>query len=177
MSRPLALVIIAVAGIGGAFVGRATRSDAPRVQANASVSPAPSSTTPVDDECEAERTALTSIKAQLATCLAIKTASPEAAPPGAPETAPPSALETAPPSAPETPESRLQATLAEEIRIYQERLESLSEAVIVRHSSGMVRVYKPEEWPSDGDGVIIGRKFKDGHIERYPLGERPSDPH
>jgi hypothetical protein len=169
MSRPLALVIIAVAGIGGAFVGRATRSDAPRVQANASVSPAPSSTTPVDDECEAERTALTSINAQLATCLAIKTASPEAAPPGAPE--------TAPPSAPETPESRLQATLAEEIRIYQERLESLSEAVIVRHSSGMVRVYKPEEWPSDGDGVIIGRKFKDGHIERYPLGERPSDPH
>jgi hypothetical protein len=167
ISRPLALVIIAGTGIGGAFIGRATRNNAPHVQASASVSAAPSSTTPVDDECEAERTALTSIKAQLATCLAIDTASPQTAPPGA--------LETAPSGAPETPESRLQATLAEEIRLYNERLESLPEAVVVRHSSGIIRVYSPDEWP--GDGVIIKRKFKDGRIERYPSGVRPSAPH
>jgi hypothetical protein len=176
ISRPLALVIITGTGIGGAFIGRATRNDAPNVGASASVSPAPSSTTPSDDECEAERTALTSIKAQLATCLTIDTAFPETAPPGALDTAPSGAPDTAPSGAPETPESRLQASLAEEIRLYNERLESLPEAVVVRHSSGMIRVYSPDEWPVDGDGVIIKRKFKDGRIERYPVLKRPSAP-
>jgi hypothetical protein len=46
--------------------------------------------------------------------------------------------------------------------------------VVVRHSSGIIRVYSPDEWPGDGDGVIIKRKFKDGRIERYPVWKRPS---
>lgn len=170
ISRPLALVIIAGTGIGGAFIGRATRNNASHVQASASVSPARSSTTPADEECEAERTALTSIKTQLAICKAFDTAAPEAAPPSAPETAPPSASEAG--------VARMQAILAEEIRLYNERLDSLPEAVVVRHSSGMIRVYSPDEWPGDGDGdgVIIKRKFKDGRIERYPRGQRATAP-
>ena len=161
ISRALALVIIAGTGIVGVFIGRTARNDAPRVQANASVSPPPSGTTPADDDCEAERAALASIKAQLATCMTIDTAAPETAPSVVPEE-----------SEPDPP-----AFIVEEIKSYHERLASLSEAVIVRHFSGTVRVYKPDEWPSDGDGVIIGRKFKDGRIERYPFGERPSAPH
>ncbi|WP_437753705.1 hypothetical protein [Sorangium sp. So ce1389] len=81
---------------------------------------------------------------------------------------------TVPSGVPERPKPAHGAVIAEEVKSYQERLASLSEAVIVRHSGGTVRVYEPNEWPSDGDGVIIGRKFKDGHIERYPSGVRPS---
>jgi hypothetical protein len=155
--RSLALVIIASTGAVGFFLGRAVQEDAPREYANASTSAAPSGTPAANSderECEAERTALDSIKAQLAACLTTETAAPK----------------TAPSSAPEKPAPILSAILAEEIKSYQERLEGLSEAVIVRHSSGKIRVYKPDEWPSDGDGVIVGRKFKDGRIERYPSG-------
>ncbi|WP_437672437.1 hypothetical protein [Sorangium sp. So ce131] len=161
MSRNVALVIIAGAGIVGAFIGRAARNDTPHVQAHASVSPAPSGTTPAANECAAERAALASIKSRLAVCMTNDTA-----PSG-----------TVPSGVPEKPESALGAIIAEEIKSYQERLASLSEAVIVRHPGGAVRVYEPHEWPSDGDGVIIGRKFKDGHIERYPFGVRPRATH
>jgi hypothetical protein len=166
LSRSLAFVIIAGTGIVGGFIGRAARSDAPPVQANASVSPAPSVTTPADEECELERAALASIKAQLATCMTIDTAAPE----------------TEPSSVPELPEPEpapvLRAVIAEEIKNYHERLESLSEAVIVRHADGTIGIYKPDEWPIDGDGLIVGRKFKDGQIGRYagPDAGPRSDP-
>ena len=166
ISRALGLVIIAGAGIIGAFIGRAVPHDAPGGQADASESPASPDTTPADDECEAERTTLASIKAQLAICMTVDTADPKTAPSGVPEK-----------SEPNLPAPTVEEIIAEEIRNYNERLESLSEAVIVRHSGGTVRIYEPDEWPSDGDGVIIGRKFKDGHIERYPFGVRPSATH
>ncbi|HTN89242.1 MAG TPA: hypothetical protein VL242_36440 [Sorangium sp.] len=153
--------MIAGTGIVGAFIGRASQKDALRVQAHASVSPAPSGTTPVASGCAAELAALASIKSRLAVCMTNDTA----------------ATGTVPSGVPEKPKPARGAVIAEEIKSYQERLASLSEAVIVRHSGGTVRVYEPNEWPSDGDGVIIGRKFKDGHIERYPSGVRPSATH
>jgi len=54
-----------------------------------------------------------------------------------------------------------------EIRRNREHLESDSEAVIVRRADGTIGVYKPDEWPSDGDGVIIGKKFPDGDFGWY----------
>ena len=176
ISRTLALVIIVGTGIAGAFIGRAARNDAPRTQGNTSMSPAPSGTTPADDGCEAERAAHASIKAQLATCMTLGTAAPETTASGAPEPTAPGVPEPTASGTPEPSSPELQAVIADEIKSYQERLRSLSEAVIVRHSSGIIRVYKPDEWPIDGDGVVIGRKFSDGHIERYPLGERASAP-
>lgn len=161
--RALGLIVIAGIAVGGFFLGRATREDTPREQTNAGGSPAPLDITPArnnEPECDAERTELTSIKAQLAACMTPDTAAPEAAPPGAPE----------------RPGRVLSSILAEEINQYQKRLESLSEAVIVRRSDGTIYVYKPDEWPTDGDGVIVGRKFSDGRIERYPSGARPSAP-
>jgi hypothetical protein len=168
--RALGLVIIIGAGILGAFIGRAVRAvpnDAPGVQANASAPPAPSGTTPADEECEAERRALASTKEQLAICLTVDTTDPKTAPSGVPEK-----------SEPNLPASSVQELLEEEIRTYQERLESLSEAVIVRHSGGTIRVYAPEEWPIDGDGLIIARKFKNGEIRDYagPDAGPRSDP-
>jgi hypothetical protein len=159
ISRSFALAIIVGTGIGGAFIGRAARNDAPHMQADISVSPALSGTTPA--ECGAERSALAVMKAQLSTCMTIGTKAPEIAPSAVPEK-----------SEPDPP-----AFITDEVKSYRERLESLPEAVIVRHSTGTVRVYKLEEWPPDGDGVIIGRKFMDGRIERYPFGVRPSAPH
>jgi hypothetical protein len=162
ISRALALVIIAGTGIVGAFIGRAVPHDALSVRADASVSPAPSSTTPADEECEAEHTALASIKAQLAICMAFNMREPETAPSGVPAKSEPN-----PP-----------AFILEEFKNYHERLESLSEAVIVRHGNGTIGVYKPDEWPIDGDGLIIGRKFPNGQIGRYagPDAGPRSDP-
>jgi hypothetical protein len=54
-----------------------------------------------------------------------------------------------------------------EIRRNRELLENDSEAVIVRRADGTIGVYKPEEWPSDGDGLIIGKKFPDGTFGWY----------
>jgi hypothetical protein len=86
--------------------------------------------------------------------------------------------ETALPDVPEPSESALQASIQGEIKSYHDRLESLSEAVIVRHANGTIGVYKPEEWPIDGDGFIVGRKFANGQIGRYagPDAGPRSDP-
>jgi hypothetical protein len=46
-------------------------------------------------------------------------------------------------------------------------LDSLPEAVIVRHSDGTLGVYAPDEWPSDGDGEIVARKLPDGEVGWY----------
>ena len=167
LSRTIAFVIIAGTGIVGAFIGRAVPRDIQNVRANASVSPVPSVTTHAEDECEAVRTAITSTKTQLAICKAFDTVAPEPEPFGIRERSEPE---------PTALKSQVEKTIEEEIRLYNERLESLPEAVVVRHSSGIIRVYSPDEWPGDGDGVIIKRKFKDGRIERYPVWKRPSAP-
>ncbi len=103
--------------------------------------------------------------------MAIDTAEPEAAPSSVPETPEPE-----PPAS--NVEPTLQEIIAEEIRSYDERLESLSEAVIVRHTNGTIGVYKPEQWDIDGDGIIVARKFKNGEIGRYagPDAGPRSDP-
>jgi hypothetical protein len=120
--RALGLVIIAGAGIIGAFIGRALPHDASSIQADARESPAPPGMTPAGGECEAERSALASTKAKLAICMAFDTADPKTAPSGVPEK-----------SEPDPPAFSVQEIIEEEIRSYHERLESLSEAVIVRH--------------------------------------------
>jgi hypothetical protein len=70
-----------------------------------------------------------------------------------------------PPDAPEasTPDS-LESLFP---RVNRELLEKNSVAVIVRRTDGTIGVYKPEEWPTDGDGLIIGRKFPDGSFGWY----------
>jgi len=42
----------------------------------------------------------------------------------------------------------------------------------------LAAVYKPDEWPSDGAGQIVARKFLDGHIGWYagPDAGPRSDP-
>jgi hypothetical protein len=162
ISRALGFVIVAGTGVVGAFIGRALSIDAPRIQEDASVSPAHSRATPADGECEPERTALASIKTQLATCIAFEARDPESAPSSVPERREPD-----PP-----------AFIQDEIKSYHERLESLSEAVIVRHGDGTVGVYKPDEWPIDGNGLIIGRKLPSGQIGWYsgPDAGPRSDP-
>jgi hypothetical protein len=170
-SRAFGFVIIAGAGILGAFLGRAVPHGAPGVAADASGSPTSPGTTPAGDECEAERSALASTKAKLDSCMAINTTDPGAVPSGIP-----SAPEPEPPAS--NVEAPLQEIITEEIRSYHERLESLSEAVIVRHSNGTIRVYKPEEWAIDGDGIVVARKFENGEIGRYagPDAGPRSDP-
>jgi hypothetical protein len=104
---------------------------------------------PAVNTCNAERTELTSIKSQLAVCLAISKR--------APKTVPPESSEESTPDPSESPE----------IRRNRELLENDSEAVIVRRADGTIGVYKPDEWPSDGDGMIIGKKFPDGDFGWY----------
>lgn len=53
------------------------------------------------------------------------------------------------------------------MRRERERLDSLSEAVIVQHADGTIGIYKPDDWPNDGDGLIIGRKLPNGQISWY----------
>ncbi|WP_433933231.1 hypothetical protein AB3662_03245 [Sorangium cellulosum] len=54
-----------------------------------------------------------------------------------------------------------------EMRRDRERLDSLPEAVIVQHADGTIGIYKPEDWPTDGDGLIVGRKLPSGEIGWY----------
>jgi hypothetical protein len=158
--RAVALVLVAGTGVIGAYIGRAVPHDTPSVRAD--VSAAPSGMKPVDDACEAERSALASMKTQLDACMTVDMREPDTAPPDVPK-----------PSEPEPP-----AFIQDEFRSYHDRLESLSEAVIVRHADGTIGVYKPDEWPLDGNGLIIGRKFPDGQIGRYagPDAGPRSDP-
>jgi hypothetical protein len=157
--RSLALALIAGTGIGGACIGRAMPGDAPSAQTVASAS-APSA--PAGDDCKAERTALASTKAQLAICRALSTRAFEAAPSDVPDV-----------SKPDPPEFE-----SPEIRRNRELLESHSEAMIVRHTDGTIGIYRPDEWPVDGDGLIIGRKLPDGQIGWYatPIAGPRSDP-
>lgn len=167
ISRALGLVIIAAAGVLGAFIGRAVPREVAGVQANTGESPASPATTPADDECEAERSALASTKARLAICMAFDTADPMTAPSDIPEVA-----------APDPPSPGIEQMLTEQIRSHHGRLESLPEAVIVQEANGTIGIYSPDEWPVDGDGLIIGRKFPNGEIGWYagPDAGPRSDP-
>ncbi|WP_437538168.1 hypothetical protein WME79_19730 [Sorangium sp. So ce726] len=74
----------------------------------------------------------------------------------------------------------------EEIRRNRRLLDSYSEAVIVQHDDGRTGVYKPDEWPDDGDGYIVARKLPSGRLGVYagpdagprtdPDAFRPWDP-
>jgi hypothetical protein len=148
--RSLALVLALIAGILSASVARAVSRNTSGPRPIASALSAPSAdTAPAVTACNAERAELASIKSQLAVCMAISMRAPKAVPPDVPEAS------TTDPS--ESPE----------IRRNRELLENDSEAVIVRRADGTIGVYKPEEWPSDSDGLIIGRKFPDGTFGWY----------
>lgn len=164
--RTTAVALIAAAGIAGAVVERLVPRDAPSAQAARSASPAPPATGPAGEGCEAERTELASTKARLAFCLALGARNPGSPPSEAPEK---SDLDHP---------SDIESPIAAEIRRNRERLDSLSEAVIVQHADGSVGYYQPDEWPIDGDGLIIGRKFPSGQVGWYagPDAGPRSDP-
>jgi hypothetical protein len=147
--RSLALALALIAGILGAFVARAVLPRNPLSHGPITSTSATSSEAPPVNTCNAERTELASMKLQLAACMAINMPASEAVPPDVPEA-----------STPDPSESP-------EIRRNRELLENDSEAVIVRRADGTIGVYKPEEWPGDGDGLIIGRKFPDGSFGWY----------
>lgn len=149
-----------IAGVAGAFIGRAFPHDAPSVQAAPSASSADSVKAPADRGCKAERTDLAATNAQLDICMAFRARVPEANPSGAPELS-----QSDPPTGSGSLDPRLPN--AEEIRRNRELLDTYSDAVIVQHYDGTTGVYKPDEWPIDGDGVIVARKLPNGTVGWY----------
>lgn len=162
IDRSLAVALALIASVVGAFIGRAIPDDDPNAQAAASASSRPAATVLAVDECATETAALASTNAQLAICMAFDTRDPETAPSGVPE----------------KPEPEPSAALVAEARSFHDRLAGLSEAVIVQHADGAIGIYKPDEWPTDGDGLIIGRKLPDGQVGWYagPDAGPRSDP-
>lgn len=157
------IALILIAGIVGAFVGRAVPRNVPNSHTAPNLIPSvPSSTA---DRCNALRTALASTKTQLAICTAFNV--------GDSDTKTPSDLSAVPPTDPQ----RI-ARDAQEIRQNRKLLKTYSEAVIVQHSDGRTGVYRPDEWPIDGDGVIVARKLASGDIAWYsgPDAGPRSDP-
>lgn len=164
ISRSLAISVIVGAGIVGIFLGRAISYDTP--QADSNPSPLPSAEVSVDDACQAERAALISIKTKLSICMAFRPQIPEAA------------LSDASKQPEPALSAEIKSPVLEMFKNYHDRLDSLSEAVIVQEADGTIGIYKPDEWPIDGNGLIIGRKFPDGQIGWYAgpdVGPR-SDP-
>jgi hypothetical protein len=96
-----------------------------------------------------------------------------------PKTEPSDVRARSEPDAPELESADPQHTpSAAEIRRNRELLDSYSEAVIVQHPDGTTGVYKPDEWPIDGDGLIVARKLPSGNIGWYagPDAGPRSDP-
>ncbi|WP_437794154.1 hypothetical protein [Sorangium sp. So ce693] len=164
--RSIAVALIAAIGVAGAFIGRFVPSDAPSVQAARSASSSPAAIGLAGKACDAERTELASTKAQLAFCMGFGARNHEAPTPESPEQSDPD------------PSSDIESPIAAELRRVRERLDSLPEAVIVQHADGTIGYYKPDEWPIDGDGLIIGRKLPNGQIGWYagPDAGPRSDP-
>jgi hypothetical protein len=164
-------VFALIAGVAGAFIGRAFSRDPPSIQAAPTTSSAHLVAAHADRNCKAERADLAATKAQLDICIAFRARVPETKPSGASE-----------PSEPDRPEetdslgAHLQS--AEEILQNRELLDRYPEAVIVQHHDGTTGVYKPDEWPIDGDGVIVARKLPDGTLGWYagPDAGPRSDP-
>lgn len=172
------LVFALLAGFVGAFVGRAVRRDALGAQAAPSASSAPLAATTHDESCKPERAALASTRVKLAMCIARGTWALDAEPSSAPE--------RAEPDLPADAFDPRGASRVEEIRRNRALFDDYPEAVIVQHHDGTTGVYKPDEWPDDGDGVIIARKLPGGRIGFYagpeagprsdPAAFRPSEP-
>ncbi|WP_129575946.1 MULTISPECIES: hypothetical protein [Sorangium] len=99
--------------------------------------------------------------------MAIDTMDPKTAPSGVPEK-----------PEPDLPPSIVEETIAGEIRSHHDRLDALSEAVIVQEADGTIGIYEPDDWSNDGDGLIIGRKLANGEIGWYagPDAGPRSDP-
>lgn len=157
------IVLILIAGIVGAFIGVAMPGAAPDVQAVPSAVSAPFVAMPAGQSCNAERADLASTKTQLAICKAYDMRVPEPEPSSAPEF---------------EPTDPISLSRSEEVRRNRKRLDSYSEAVIVQHVDGRTGVYKPDEWPIDGDGIIIARKLPSGDMAWYagPDAGPRSDP-
>lgn len=172
------LVFALIAGIAGAFIGRAAPRDAPSIQAVPSASSPHLTVAPAGRGCKEERADLASTKAQLDICITLRMLVPEADPSSATKAYEPDLAE------PEPLDRR--APSVEEIRRNRKLLDSYSEAVIVQHYDGTTGVYKPNEWPIDGDGYIVARKLPSGRLGWYagpdagprtdPDAFRPWDP-
>jgi len=168
--RSLALALALVAGILGVFVGHALPRDELKTEAAVPARSMSPGTGPTGHDCKKEGVELSSTKVKLALCMAYRTPAPEAARSRAPEASEPEPLK--PRLAPR------RTTFTHVVNEDRKLLDSYPEAVIVHHSDGKVGVYKPDEWPSDGDGQIVARKFSDGHIGWYggPDAGPRSDP-
>ena len=166
-SASLALVI----GIVGIFVGRALPRGISKTDVTTTAPSTPLATGPISHDCKAECGEFSSTKVQLAICKAYLGRVFEAAP------------STAPSSESESPKVRfggghISSEDTDRMMENMQILNTYSEAVIVVHSDGKTRVYKPDEWPSDGDGQIVARKFSNGQIGWYagPDAGPRSDP-
>lgn len=151
LNRSLVLACALIAGILSALIARvAPRDDDPSARPATSASAARSDAAPVvANECSAERTELASIRVRLAVCIAMGIRAPKA---DSPEFS-----EASTPDPSESPETRRN----------RELLNGDSEAVIVRRADGTIGVYKPDEWPANGAGLVIGRKLPGGGIGWY----------
>lgn len=170
MTLRTCLVFALIASAAGAVIGRATWHDAPSLHAAPRTSSAHSETEPAHRGCKDERAALASAKAQLAICIALRTAGLEAAPSGA--------AEDAPPDLPDSKLSDAHLPSAEERQTWRKFVDSDSGTILVRHADGTLGVYEPDEWPNDGDGVVVARKLSSERIGWYagPDAGPRSDP-
>jgi hypothetical protein len=159
IQRSIALALIV--GLVGLLVGRALPRVASKTEVTASVKPMPPVPFPTNHDCKAERAEHSSINAQLALCKAYLGRAPQAAP------------STAPDPEPKPHTFRVKGLPAgwqaehDQMNENRQRLATYPEAVVVFHPDGVIRVYRTDEWPSDGDGQILARKFLDGHVGWY----------
>lgn len=163
MTTRTSLGMILVAGVFGAFIGRALPRDAPKTEPAPRASTTNSVATSAGHSCDAERAELVTAKTKLAICKAFDPdLYPEAMQSGAP---------------PPTDAQRMASEVAE-IKQNRKLLKTYSEAVIVQHFDGRTGIYKPDEWPIDGDGIIVARKLPSGDIAWYagPDAGPRSDP-
>jgi hypothetical protein len=150
-----AVVSSFVAGISGIAIGMLIgRAPAPR---------APKPIAPesrMEARCKAERAELTSTKAQLAICMAYTPHSPEVDTP---------AVEV---------EDTEEAIEAARVRRNRDVMATCPDFLVVRQADGTMGLFPPDEWPSDGDGIIVARRLPSGQIGWYagPDAGPRSDP-
>lgn len=170
MTLRTCIVFALIASAAGAVIGRAAWRDAPSLRGAPSAPSANSEAAPAGRDCKDERAVLASTKAQLAICMALRTAQPEAAPSGA--------AEEAPPDLPGSKLSDAHLAGAEERQTWRKFVDSDSGTILVRHVDGTLGVYEPDEWPNDGDGVVVARKLSSERIGWYagPDAGPRSDP-
>jgi len=164
MTLRSSVAVILITGLIGAFIGRVVPRDAQRTQSVSVASSAPSVATYAGHSCNAQRAELSSVKMQLAICMAFDPRNIDGDP-ATPSSGPPTAPQHA-------------ARDADEIKRNRKLLRTYSEAVIVQHADGRTGVYRPNEWPLDGDGIIVARKLQSGEIVWYagPDAGPRSDP-